>query len=31
MITGRTLLLAQCPFVKGFVEKHADYADLLNG
>jgi uncharacterized protein len=24
-------VIAQCPFVKAFIEKHADYADLLNG
>jgi uncharacterized protein len=22
-------VIAQCPFVKGFMEKHADYQDLL--
>ena len=22
-------VIAQCPFVKAFIEKHADYADLL--
>ncbi|WP_027579057.1 GNAT family N-acetyltransferase [Bradyrhizobium sp. Ai1a-2] len=22
-------VIAQCPFVKGFIEKHADYQDLL--
>jgi len=24
-------VIAQCPFVKAFIEKHADYADLLSG
>lgn len=24
-------VIAQCPFVKAFIEKHADHADLLNG
>jgi predicted GNAT family acetyltransferase len=24
-------VIAQCPFVKAFIEKHADYADLLKG
>ncbi len=24
-------VIAHCPFVKAFIEKHADYADLLNG
>ena len=24
-------VIAQCPFVKAFIEKHAEYADLLNG
>jgi predicted GNAT family acetyltransferase len=23
-------VVAQCPFVKAYIEKHADYADLLN-
>ena len=23
-------VIAQCPFVKAFIEKHADYQDLLN-
>jgi predicted GNAT family acetyltransferase len=23
-------VIAQCPFVKAYIEKHADYADLLN-
>ena len=28
---GRGLkVIAQCPFVKGYIEKHAEYADLLN-
>lgn len=22
-------VVAQCPFVKGYIDKHADYADLL--
>ena len=22
-------VIAQCPFVKGYIDKHADYADLL--
>jgi len=27
---GRGLkVVAQCPFVKGYIEKHPDYADLL--
>jgi len=27
---GRGLkVVARCPFVKGFIEKHAEYADLL--
>jgi predicted GNAT family acetyltransferase len=24
-------VVAQCPFVKAYIEKHAEYADLLNG
>jgi predicted GNAT family acetyltransferase len=24
-------VIAQCPFVKAFIEKHPDYADLLKG
>ncbi len=24
-------VIAQCPFVKAFIEKHAGYADLLKG
>ena len=24
-------VIAQCPFVKAFIEKHADYADLPSG
>ena len=24
-------VIAQCPFVMAFIEKHADYADLLSG
>jgi uncharacterized protein len=24
-------VIAQCPFVKAFIEKHADYQDLLKG
>jgi predicted GNAT family acetyltransferase len=24
-------VIAQCPFVKAFIDKHADYADLLKG
>ena len=28
---GGLKVIAQCPFVKAFIEKHADYADLLNG
>jgi predicted GNAT family acetyltransferase len=24
-------VVAQCPFVKTYIEKHAEYADLLNG
>lgn len=24
-------VIAQCPLVKAFIEKHADHADLLNG
>ena len=24
-------VVAQCPFVKGWIEKHPDYADLLQG
>jgi predicted GNAT family acetyltransferase len=24
-------VIAQCPFVKAFIEKHPDYADLLEG
>jgi len=26
---GGLKVIAQCPFVKAFIEKHADYADLL--
>jgi predicted GNAT family acetyltransferase len=28
---GGLKVIAQCPFVKAFIEKHAEYADLLNG
>jgi uncharacterized protein len=24
-------VIAECPFVKAYIEKHAEYADLLNG
>ena len=24
-------VIAQCPFVKGYIDKHPDYADLLKG
>jgi predicted GNAT family acetyltransferase len=24
-------VVARCPFVKAYIEKHAEYADLLNG
>jgi predicted GNAT family acetyltransferase len=24
-------VIAQCPFVKGYIEKHPEYADLLKG
>jgi uncharacterized protein len=24
-------VIAQCPFVKGWIDKHAEYADLLKG
>jgi len=24
-------VVAQCPFVKAYIDKHADYADLLQG
>jgi predicted GNAT family acetyltransferase len=24
-------VVTQCPFVKAYIEKHAEYADLLNG
>ena len=27
---GRLKVIAQCPFVKAYIEKHPDYADLLN-
>ena len=27
---GGLKVIAQCPFVKAYIEKHPDYADLLN-
>lgn len=27
---GRLKVVPQCPFVKAYIEKHAEYADLLN-
>jgi uncharacterized protein len=24
-------VIAQCPFVKAYIDKHPDYADLLKG
>jgi uncharacterized protein len=27
----RVKVIAQCPFVKGWIDKHPDYADLLKG
>ena len=28
--SGGLKVIAQCPFVKAYIEKHPDYADLLN-
>lgn len=29
--TGERKVIATCPFIKGWIDKHPDYADLLYG